>query len=194
MVSISKAISEALLSGLPKAGENRRSGHSVKDRERVTPSNARELLTTGGVRGLEWRAAFHAAKAAVLEERSSWLPVLEGWAAETDDAFTLGLLDREIKRLRRALGIRQSDGEHRAKTRERVRKHRAKHLDRSAVVAEVLARFVEKKRNDVNAWAIAEHIDDPRFKPRIVAKALDVLRSSGEYERIVSGADRRAAE
>jgi hypothetical protein len=81
---------------------------------------------------LEARAAFHAAKEAVQQEREFWLGRLQDWLRTVDRDYVRGAdyvrltLEVEIKRLRRSLGIKQSDEERRAQTRERVRRHRAR--------------------------------------------------------------------
>jgi hypothetical protein len=62
-------------------------------------------------------------------------------------------------------------------------------IKRRARVADALARFVREKRNDISARAIADYIDDPFTSVQAVAKALDRLRATGAYDRIVSGVD-----
>jgi hypothetical protein len=79
----------------------------------------RAFLGLGGLRALE-REALQAA-------RPSWLRLLEAWRATyTDDGddYERAVLDTEIRTLRRQLGIKQTIEERRAKTLERVRKHR----------------------------------------------------------------------
>jgi hypothetical protein len=82
---------------------------------------------------IEYAAAAKASEEAIRFEREYWLPVLERWREElkpeqfTDTwgyKFYQCRLDEEIKRLKRCLDIRQTPEEKRAKTRERVRKHR----------------------------------------------------------------------
>jgi hypothetical protein len=60
-------------------------------------------------------------------------------------------------------------------------------IKKRAEVAAALARFIREKRNDISARAIADYIDDPFSSVQAVAKALDRLRASGEYDRIISG-------
>jgi hypothetical protein len=110
---------------------NRRSGSGVKRREQAAPTTAKEFIASGGMERLERRAAFHAAKEAIQLEREFWLGRLQGWLRTVDRDYARGAdyvrltLEGEVKRLRRSLGIKQRDEERRAKTRERVRRHRA---------------------------------------------------------------------
>lgn len=112
--------------------KNPRSGYEVKRRERPTPATFEQFIASGGMERLEARAAFHAAKEAVQQEREFWLGRLQDWLRTVDRDYVRGAdyvrltLEVEIKRLRRSLGIKQSDEERRAQTRERVRRHRAR--------------------------------------------------------------------
>jgi len=89
-----------------------------------------ELIRAGGVETFARRAAERAA----AEERASWLPMLEAWAAQLtaeDDLFLHGYLATEIRRLRRLLRlppIRSPEAIERRRrlTRERVQRHRAR--------------------------------------------------------------------
>ena len=91
--------------------------------------NLGDLLSTGGIAAREHAAA----ERAIAEERRSWLPMLESWAAALkpeDDLQTRVWLDAEIRRLRRALRmpppLPSTDAleRRRQQTRERVRRHR----------------------------------------------------------------------
>jgi hypothetical protein len=117
---------EAVGREIQERRRNRRCDVGVARRERPEPASAKEFIESGGMRRLERRAAFHAAQEAVRDEREYWLWQLERWLQTVDRRadFVRLTLEAEIKRLRRALGIPQSDEERRAKTRERVRRHR----------------------------------------------------------------------
>lgn len=81
-----------------------------------------------GMRWLEWRAGELAKEEAIKTEREMWLPHLEDWLANLERDFegedvpsVRQRLTREIKRLRRCLGLTQSPEERRERTRQRVR-------------------------------------------------------------------------
>ena len=65
-----------------------------------------------------------AVERALRETREKWLPLLEGRLAKTDDPDERAMLTAEIRRLRRLLGIFQTEEARRAASRERVRRHR----------------------------------------------------------------------
>ena len=65
-----------------------------------------------------------AVERALRETRERWLPVLEGRLAKSNDADDLAMLIAEIRRLRRLLGIFQTEEARRAASRERVHRHR----------------------------------------------------------------------
>ena len=65
-----------------------------------------------------------AVERALRETREKWLPLLEGRPATTDDPDERAMLIAEVRRLRRLLGIFQSDEVRRVASRERVRQHR----------------------------------------------------------------------
>jgi hypothetical protein len=74
-----------------------------------------------GMAGLERRAA----EEAIKREREGWLPMLEKFAAHDDlDWRHRVLVESEVRRLRRLLGIKPTLDERRAQTRERVRRYR----------------------------------------------------------------------
>jgi hypothetical protein len=87
-----------------------------------------ELAEAGGVEAFA-RAAAERARA---EERASWLPMLEAWAAGLtgeDDPLAWAYLDGEIRRLRRLLRLPpvpspEAVERRRELTRARVRRHR----------------------------------------------------------------------
>jgi hypothetical protein len=75
---------------------------------------------------IEYVVGAKAAEEAIRLEREIWLPRLEAWL-QISDGIVSGFLEKEIKRLRRCLGIRKeplSVEERHAQVRERVRKHR----------------------------------------------------------------------
>ena len=94
----------------------------------------RGFIESGGMSAIEREAA----QEAVKREREHWLPILEAWLADAlrDGATELLLcvvLDDEIRRLRRTLGLPpQSSPEaierRRQQTRERVRRYRQRQL------------------------------------------------------------------
>jgi hypothetical protein len=89
------------------------------------PSNVRDFILLGGMRDIEYIAAARAADEAKRFEQEFYLPILERWLAENaDDEFFAPYLRKEIKRLRRILGLRQPPAERRTATRDRVRKFR----------------------------------------------------------------------
>jgi hypothetical protein len=57
-------------------------------------------------------------------------------------------------------------------------------------VGHVLGLLVRERRNNISAQAIADHIDDPSFSLEVVVEALDLLRASGDYDRIIAKASR----
>ena len=67
-----------------------------------------------------------AVERALRETREKWLPLLEGRLAKTDAPDEREMLIAEVSRLRRLLGIFQSDEARRTGNRERVRQHRAR--------------------------------------------------------------------
>ena len=117
------------------------------------PDNGYEFQQQGGMQAIETRAARKAAKQAIRFEQEYWLQQLETFLVEDrmlpeDVEFSFGSsvrqginthpndmvadltragIKREVKRLRRILGYRQSADDKRAKTRERVRQFRARH-------------------------------------------------------------------
>jgi hypothetical protein len=116
------------------------------------PDNGYEFQQQGGMQAIETRAARNAAKRAIRFEQEYWLQQLETFLVEDrmlpeDVEFSFGSsvrqginthpndmvadltragIKREVKRLRRILGYRQGADDKRAKTRERVRKFRAR--------------------------------------------------------------------
>ena len=107
----------------PKRG-NRRSGWGVQQRERPYPISGADFVQSGGMRRLEHRAAFHAAKRAIDAERRHWLPRLIAWSNTAEHPGVRILLEQEIKRLRRALGVKTSKKTIREQTRRRVQAFR----------------------------------------------------------------------
>jgi hypothetical protein len=100
--------------------------------ETLLPRDLDELIHCGGVAYIERVAATKASADATRSEREFWLPILEHCLAEEKAAdkdewpnFRLLYLESEIKRLRKGLGIKTTDEERRAQTRDRVRRHRA---------------------------------------------------------------------
>ena len=77
-----------------------------------------------------------AVERALRETRERWLPRLEGRLAKTDDPVEQEMLTAEVRRLRRLLGIFQSDEARRAGNRERVRRHRDRKKEPPSVTAE----------------------------------------------------------
>jgi hypothetical protein len=98
--------------------------------ERIFAYDAYEFFRVGGMWSVEHRAALVAAREAVKNavqfEREYYLPRIEAWLAAERDEMLRHFLTSELNRLRRALGLKQSDEERRAKTRARVARHRAK--------------------------------------------------------------------
>ena len=63
-----------------------------------------------------------------------------------------------------------------------------------ATVAGTLKLFVRERRNDMSAEAMAAFLDKPHFySADAIAAALEELRASGEYDRIVAEAGLPAA-
>ena len=91
------------------------------------PRDLDDFLSLGslGMRHIEENVGRIAAKRAIRYEQERWLPRLQVWAKHAE-GFEAVCLRREIKRLRRILGRKQSKTERRAQTRERVRRHRAR--------------------------------------------------------------------
>ena len=73
---------------------------------------------------LQFRGMEFYEREAVKRAREWWLPVLENMLAGSDNPHEQEWFAVEIKRLRRLLGVRLSDEERRAGTRDRVRQHR----------------------------------------------------------------------
>jgi hypothetical protein len=71
----------------------------------------------GGMRAIEYVAGIQAADAAIKFEPECWLQVCT-------DPFPTDYFKSEIERLRRCLGVLEPIEERRAKSRQRVRKHR----------------------------------------------------------------------
>ena len=95
-----------------------------------------DFFLHGRMKSIEYAAGAKAAEEAIRAEREFWLPRLERWleACGSEPYFRV-TLEEEIRRLRRCLGIRQEPltlDERRARTRERVRKHRARRARRSS--------------------------------------------------------------
>src|SRR5712671_6118521 len=102
----------------------------LKTQETLLPRDLDELIHCGGVAYIERVAATKASADATRSEREFWLPILEHCLAEEKAAdkdewpnFRLLYLESEIKRLRKGLGIKTTDEERRAQTRDRVRRH-----------------------------------------------------------------------
>jgi hypothetical protein len=78
----------------------------------------------------EREAVAWATERALRQTREEWLPTLEAWRAKSTDLLEQVLVDGEIRRLRRLLGIISRPGAaaaadaRRVATRERVRRHR----------------------------------------------------------------------
>jgi hypothetical protein len=88
-----------------------------------------EFLEAGGMAGKERAAAARA----VENERRDWLPILEDLATQvpTDDLMGQVILEGEVRRLRRLLGLplpptSEAVQRRREQTRDRVRRHRAR--------------------------------------------------------------------
>ena len=88
------------------------------------PRGLSDFLRHGGMQYIEENVGRIAAKRAIRFEQTIWLPTLQGWAKDAEGIDAI-LLRKQIKRLRRILGRKQSKTERRAQTRERVRRHRA---------------------------------------------------------------------
>jgi hypothetical protein len=92
------------------------------------PTTLHEFFNNGGMAAVERAAACRA----IADERASWLPILEAWAAalgDDDDVLMVIWLDGEIRRARRLLHLPpvpspQAVEQRREKTRERVRRYR----------------------------------------------------------------------
>ena len=65
-------------------------------------------------------------KIVLRNTREAWLPRLKEWRAKIDDPIEQVVLEAEIRRLRRLLGVKSSGAACRVATRERVRRHRAR--------------------------------------------------------------------
>ena len=136
-----------------KASRMRRAARFKGTKDKTSwPDNGYEFKQQGGMQAIETRAARKAAKEAIRFEQEHWLQELETFLTEDrmlpeDVEFsfsesvrpginthpndmvadlTRGEIKREVKRLRRILGYRQSADDKRAKTRERVRRFRAR--------------------------------------------------------------------
>jgi hypothetical protein len=90
------------------------------------PASPEELVRGGGMAKLEYLAGSRARDAAIRSEREWWLPRLEHWHAASEEPVRL-MLGKEIKRLRRALGIPSDPDRSRVLTRARVARWRAQH-------------------------------------------------------------------
>jgi hypothetical protein len=95
---------------------------------------SRGFFESGGMSAIEREAA----QEAVKREREHWLPVLEAWLADAPrdgamDVILCVVLDGEIRRLRRMLGLPprpspEAIERRRQQTRERVRRYRQRQL------------------------------------------------------------------
>jgi hypothetical protein len=74
----------------------------------------------------ERKAVALATELALRQTREEWLPLLEAWRAKSTNILEQVLVDAEIRRLRRLLGIIPSAAARRIATRERVRQHRVR--------------------------------------------------------------------
>ena len=117
----------------PSRREARFGGALHSKHDDVLPADAEELRRAGGMRWLEWAAGERAKEESIKFEREFWLPTLERWLESADRDFegeeiewVRSDLRREIKRLRRCLGLTQSPEERRERTRQRVRAYRAR--------------------------------------------------------------------
>lgn len=121
------AVRARMGAGLDK--KPRRGGGWIRKTEDWRPTNAEAFLVGGCMSQLEYIAGARAADEAIRNEREYWLPQLEAWLAEanSDDpyySFLSAGLRTEIKRLRKALGIRPTLDERREQARKRVRRFR----------------------------------------------------------------------
>ncbi len=100
-----------------------------RKRAKPTPHDPRTFTLQGGMAKLEHVAGAAAAASAIRFEQRHWYRILKLWLADPDlHPIDRDQLGRELKRLRRILGIRQTKKEKRAKTLERVRRYRAAKL------------------------------------------------------------------
>jgi hypothetical protein len=87
----------------------------------------RSVLTAGTT---EYAAGAKAAEEEIRFQRERWLPQLESWLQDPRvHVIHRHFLEKDIKRLRRCVGIRNPPltlEQRRAEVRERVRKHREK--------------------------------------------------------------------
>lgn len=109
----------------------------ISKTEEWRPANAEAFLVGGCMRRLEYVAGARAADEAIRRERENWLPRLEAWLADADLAdpyfsFLSAGLRTEIKRLRKALGVRPPLEERREQARNRVRRFRKRKKDSAA--------------------------------------------------------------
>ena len=102
----------------PRRG-NRRTGGLWRKASDWIPTSPEEFVK-GGMLKLEYIAGERARDAAIRSEREYWLPQLEQWHAAADDGWIASILKREIKRLRRALGIKRTPELVREQARRRV--------------------------------------------------------------------------
>ena len=109
--------------GAAKRG-NRRSGGVSRKSVDWHPTTADELVYRSGLAKLEFIVGSRVRDDAVRYEREYWMPRLERWHAAEAAEPVRWMLAREIKRLRRALGIAPSLEHKRALTRARVAKWR----------------------------------------------------------------------
>jgi hypothetical protein len=115
--------------------ESRFRGGVWSKHDPIDPKDAGEFYRLGysAMRRIEWTAGERAKDEAIRFEREMWLPRLEDWLANLERdfegegvPFLRSYLRREIKRLRRCLGLTQSPEERRERTRQRVRALRAR--------------------------------------------------------------------
>ena len=133
-LSVSQKVERLLAAGkFAAAGSFRQEVEARRRKRRTTswrklpdrkPAAPLEFLAHGGMIRLELVAGAHARDVAIRAERERWLPRLERWHAESTDLVRV-LLGRELKRLRRVLGVPDPERK-RALTRARVARWRAR--------------------------------------------------------------------
>jgi hypothetical protein len=129
-----------------------------------------------------------ARKRAERKRHARWDELVAAHKRELAEARTRAELRRELRQQRaeqeRERFIAETVG--RAYLADQNRNRELRELD---TVAGILKLFAQERRNDMSAEAIAEFLSNPYAYPvEAIASALEQLRASGDYDRIVNEA------